>query len=168
MAAATRCFAFLSLSRISVAAFGSLYFKAAVLCAPMKSALIVRSSTMSLRNSATSRMTKAAQASSKAALLVSMMMTISFCLRETSRRKRMLSFLVRMFDLNNLREAQQFRTDLQPRLLSGVQVDFKLQAVAIVEEIDDPAGADKRFSLAHRQDTRAFERFENQWQIILL
>ena len=72
-----------------------------------------------------------------------------------------------MFDLNNLREAQQFRTDLQPCLLSGVQIDFKLQAVAIVEEIDDPAGADKRFSLAHRQDTRAFEWFENQWQIIL-
>ena len=40
--------------RISVAAFGSLNFKAAVLCAPMKSALIVRSSTMSLRNSASS------------------------------------------------------------------------------------------------------------------
>src|SRR5437762_9227871 len=96
-----------------------------------------------------------------------MMMTISFCLRETSRRKRMLSFLVRMFDLNNLREAQQFRTDLQPRLLSGVQIDFKLQAGSMVEEIDDSALAHKRFRLAHRQDTRAFERFENQWQIIL-
>ena len=79
----------------------------------------------------------------------------------------MLSFLVRMFDLNNLSKAQQFRADLQPRLFSGVQIDFKLQAVSIVEEIDDSAFAHKRFSLAHRQDTRAFERFENQWKIIL-
>src|SRR5213082_909845 len=167
MQAATMCFWVLSLSRISVADFGSLKSRAAVLCEPIISALSVRSSTISLRNSPTSRMTNAAQASSKAAVLVSMMMAISFCLRETSRRKRMLSFLVRMFDLNNLSKAQQFRADLQPRLFSGVQIDFKLQAVSIVEEIDDSAFAHKRFSLAHRQDTRAFERFENQWKIIL-
>src|SRR6266542_1535994 len=65
-----------------------------------------------------------------------MIMTTSFRLRETFRRKRMLPGLVDMLDLDDFREAQQFRTDFQLRLLGGLQIDFELHPVSVVEEKD--------------------------------
>src|SRR6185436_5412221 len=136
MQAATMCFCATSLWRFSLAALESLKLRAAVLCSANNSALTVRSSTMSWRNSARSWVTNAAQASSKATLLVSMMMTVSFRFSETSRRKRMLLLLGFALDPDHFRQTQQFRADLQARLLGGSQVDLQLHVVLAVHERD--------------------------------
>src|SRR5437667_6441934 len=96
-----------------------------------------------------------------------MMMTISFPLRETSRRSRMLFFPARPIGFDNPGEAQQFGTYLQPRLLGRIQIDLDLYPVSTVEEIDDSPFAGKRFRLAHRQYTRILERFEDRRHMVL-
>src|SRR5262245_43258998 len=168
MQAARMCFCAASLCRISVAAFGSLKLNAAVLCSANNSALTARSSTMSRRNSARSLATNAAQASSRATLLVSMMMTISFRFRETSRRKGMLLLVGFALDLDHLRQAQQFRADLQAGLLGGVEVDLQLHVVLAVHEGNDASLAGKGIGFAHGQNTRAPKGLEGLRQIILL
>src|SRR2546430_10756216 len=112
-------------------------------------------------------MTNAAQASIRATLLISMMMTISFHLRETSRRKRMLLFPGRALVPDDFRQAQQFGTDLQPRLIGCVQVDFKLHPVSAVEKIVHSAVEGKRVRLDHGNDVRALERLEDKGHMYL-
>src|SRR6266704_6973683 len=97
-----------------------------------------------------------------------MMMTINFRLRETSRRKLMLPLLLRMFGADDFRQAEQLRADLQPRLIGGVQVDFELHPVSVIEEIDDSPLERKGCRFADGEDTRAFKRFENHWHVVLL
>src|SRR6185437_11692063 len=111
---------------------------------------------------------KAPQASNNAALLVSRMTTISLRLKETSRRKRMLLFLVRMLALDDLCQAQQFRAELQSGALGGVQIDFEFHPVSVVEEVDDAAFARENRGLPHRHDARVSERFQNHRKIFLL
>src|SRR3989442_15504959 len=97
-----------------------------------------------------------------------MMMTISFRFSETSRRKRMLLLLGFALDLDDLRQAQEFRADLQAGLIGGGQVDFQLHVVLAVHESNNAPFAGKRIGLAYRQHTRAPKRLEGLRQKILL
>src|SRR5690348_4198363 len=111
---------------------------------------------------------KAPQASNNAALLVSRMTTISLRLKETSRRKRMLLFLVRMLALDDLRQAQQFRAELQSSALGRVQIDFEFHPAPVAEEVDDAAFARENRGLTHRHDAGVPERFQDHRKIFLL
>src|SRR6266516_1996395 len=83
-----------------------------------------------------------------------MMMTISLRFSETSRRKVMLLLFDFVLDLDDLRQAQQFRADLQAGLLGGSQVDFQLHAVLAVHESNNAPFAGKRIGLAPRNGLR--------------
>src|SRR5438132_3871462 len=137
--------------RVSRAALWSLKASAAVLLAPMISARVRRWLVIARRNMISSYVPKAVPARSKATLLVSIMISVSLRLMETSRkvRRRMLIPVAISDDCGQL---EQLRTELQSRSLRDIHIDFKTYLVFFLLEMDNPPARAKTFLLATRNN----------------
>ena len=93
-------------------------------------------------------------ASSKAAVVVAMVMTISFCRIGMSRKVRMDQLAEALF-FDGSRYVQQFGTEVQSGILRRGFIDAEPHTAIFNDEGDHAAVADKTLAFADRQDSRA-------------
>src|SRR5712692_3400438 len=111
---------------------------------------------------------KAAQASSSATLLVSMMTSVNLRRMERSRKARTSVLPRPLFVADDPRQNQQLRADLQPGARGRVQVDCKPHLVLREKEMDHATGLRKPTHIAHGEHSRAFDALQNPSQMLFL
>src|SRR5712692_9047003 len=100
---------------------------------------------------------KAAQASSNATLLVTMMISMSLRRMERSRKVHMSVLASKPIGDDAPRQGQQLGAELQPGARRRIRVDFKPHPVFIQYETNCPARLRKPVRLADGEHARPFQ-----------
>src|SRR6266704_3312196 len=108
---------------------------------------------------------KSPQESSRATLHVSTMMIVSFFLIETSRREIMLFFILG-FHLDNPRQPQEIRADLQPDMPRHRDVDFRLNHGLVDAKTDDAPEPREPIGLPDGHHTRSPQPGQDILQVV--
>src|SRR5580658_2903209 len=161
MQASTMCGSARSELRVSCAARASENVSAAVLLDPAMPAVDSSSLAICARNATASYTASAVPAIRIATPQVTRMMRVSFCPMETRRRVCISAPVALSAVVNNVREREQARADLQPGAVGGVRVDQESDVVVLDGKLDRAARLRKSVGFSHHQHVGAFPPLED-------
>src|ERR1700728_3814417 len=165
MQASTMCGSARSELRISRAARASENVSAAVLFDPAMPAVDSSSFAICARNATASYTASATPAIRIVTPHVTKMMRVSFCPMETRRRVCISAPVVLPAVVDDVREREQVRADLQSGPVGGIHIDQESDVVVLDGKLNRAASLRKSVGFSHHQHARAFQPVEDFLQV---